>query len=298
MNKLYDEAIAGRLVSLAADTSASVQVYNQLPVEVFVYSLSSAGTRKYIGSIEPGANAPISGAVNSSFVFASALSGSFISAYTISSATSYTLDSSVLSEPNHVGLIPEATKELPVPVNSPLVMVACAKVTVESQENFITREQYWNLQGDSYSLTVGESRTMSFTIVSGRQETSSNENTVGASIGVNAQAGWGPMSAGISASLNASSTSFQQVSINEQRTTYISDTVTNNAEDDIVVLRWQMMDIISVYAPDYTPLSSVVSGLNPIIAKHYKLNALPEAFKRPALVVPAIAPALGPAAGN
>lgn len=291
MSDLYDRAIAGRLYSPAptaeeTTTSVTVTVYNKLPVKVFVYAITNSGTRSYQGYIAAGANANIPGDAGEHFVFTSATSGSFICAYTFpSSSGNYTIDNSVLSEPNNVGPIPQPTQAVPVPVNSPLVMVGCSTVIdVNGATNYITREQYWNLQGDSYSLTVGESRTVSYTIVAGRQVTSSTEDTVGASVGVDAHAGWGPVSAGISASLNAQSTTFQQVSVNEQTTTYVSDTVSNASQDDVIVLRWQMTDVINVYNSTYVPLSSVVSGLNPIVVQHYALGSLEEAFVRPALV--------------
>lgn len=287
MKDLYARALTGRLYATETDTSVTIQVYNNLPVKIALYNTTNAGTRVLLGHVEPGANGPVSGTDGDFLVVASALSGSFISAYSLNTGeTTYTVDNSVLTEPNDIGSIPQPTTEILVPVNSPLVMVAISTVTPSgtSTSNFITREQYWNLQGDSYSLTVGESRTVSYTIVSGRQTTSSTQDTVGASIGVDAHAGWGPISAGISASLNAESTTFQQVSVNEQTTSYMSDTVTNSGQDDVVVLRWQMTDVITIYSPSYQPLASIVSGLNPIIAKTYDLSDLSATEVRPALV--------------
>ena len=287
MNELYAKALTGQLCAAETDTTVSIQVYNKLPVEIAVYNTTSAGTRVLLGHIEPNSNAPVNGTDGDYLVMTSSLSGSFISAYALTTTeTQYTVDNSVLAEPNDIGSIPQPTTSVLVPVNSPLVMVAISTITPDggSSTNYITREQYWNLQGDSYSLSMGESRTVSYTIVSGRQTTSSTQDTVGASIGVDAHAGWGPISAGISASLNAESTTFQQVSVNEQTTSYMSDTVTNSGDDDLVVLRWQMTDVITVFSPSYQPLASIVSGLNPIIVKSYGISGLLSSDVRPALV--------------
>uniref|UniRef100_UPI003BAB5B25 hypothetical protein n=1 Tax=Stappia sp. TaxID=1870903 RepID=UPI003BAB5B25 len=287
MNELYAKALTGQLCAAETDTTVSIQVYNKLPVEIAVYNTTSAGTRVFLGHIEPNSNAPVNGTDGDYLVMTSSLSGSFISAYALTSGeTQYTVDNSVLTEPNDIGSIPQPTTNVLVPVNSPLVMVAISTITPSgaSSSNYITREQYWNLQGDSYSLSMGESRTVSYTIVSGRQTTSSSQETVGASVGVDAHAGWGPISAGISASLNAESTTFQQVSVNEQTTSYMSDTVTNSGDDDLVVLRWQMTDVITVFSPSYQPLASIVSGLNPIIVKSYGISGLLSSDVRPALV--------------
>lgn len=286
MKDLYEKALTGRLYATETDTTASVMMTNSLPVRIAVYSITNAGTRTSLGHVEAASTAEFDGTTGDYLVVTSALSGSFICTYQMTSPDgAFTVDNSVLTEPNDIGSIPEPTLNQLVPVNSPLVMVGCSTVTsTGGQQNFITREQYWNLQGDSYSLTVGESRTVSYTIVSGRQTTSSTQDTVGASVGVDAHAGWGPISAGISASLNAEASTFQQVSVNEQTTSYMSDTVTNSGDDDVVVLRWQMTDVITVFSPNYQPVSSIVSGLNPIIVKTYDLTTLLPGDVRPSLV--------------
>lgn len=286
MKDLYEKALTGRLYATETDTSASVMITNNLPVRIAVYSVTNAGTRTSLGHVEAASTTEFDGTTGDYLVVTSALSGSFICTCQMTSLDgAFTVDNSVLTEPNDIGSIPEPTLNQLVPVNSPLVMVGCSTVTsTGGQQNFITREQYWNLQGDSYSLTVGESRTVSYTIVSGRQTTSSTQDTVGASVGVDAHAGWGPISAGISASLNAEASTFQQVSVNEQTTSYMSDTVTNSGDDDVVVLRWQMTDVITVFSPNYQPVSSIVSGLNPIIVKTYDLTTLLPGDVRPSLV--------------
>lgn len=276
MKELYAKALNGQLYATETDTAVAIQVYNNLPVKIAIYNSTNTGMRQLLGHIEPASNAAVTGTDGDYLVIASAMSGSFISAYALTtSETSYTVDNSVLTAPNDIGSIPEPTSNILVPVNSPLVMVAISTISPDgSTTNYITREQFWNLQGDSYSLAVGESRTVSYTIVAGRQTTSSTQDTVGASIGVDAHAGWGPISAGISASLNAESTTFQQVTVNEQTTSYMSDTVTNSGDDDLVVLRWQMTDVITIFSPSYQPLASIVSGLNPIIVKSYNISDL------------------------
>lgn len=276
MKELYAKALMGQLYATETTTAVTIQVHNNLPVRIAVYNATNAGTRQLLGHVEPGSNGPVTGTDGDYLVIASAVSGSFISAYALNtSESSYTVDNSVLTTPNDIGSIPVPTTDVLVPVNSPLVMVAISTISPDgSTTNYITREQFWNLQGDSYSLAVGESRTVSYTIVSGRQTTSSTQDTVGASIGVDAHAGWGPISAGISASLNAESTTFQQVTVNEQTTSYMSDTVTNSGDDDVAVLRWQMTDVITIFSPSYQPLASIVSGLNPIIVKSYNVSDL------------------------
>ena len=127
------------------------------------------------------------------FLFSLPTSGAFISVIELTSATGYHLDNTMLIDPNDIGPIPQPNQTVMVPPNSPRVLVACGTLpptgpgeTISSTSNYVTREQYWALQGDSYSIVPGETRTISFTVTSGKQETSSEQATVAASVGTSA----------------------------------------------------------------------------------------------------------------
>ena len=304
MNPIYQAALNGTLRSpTSGSTVSGVQVYNQLPCAVQVYFVTSSGYRTYVGKINPNSNAPLSGTIAGDYYIALLpQSGAFISAFEITAGvTAYYVANTSLIDPNDIGTLPQPTRTIVVPPNSPSVLVAIGTVppttpgqTVPSTASVVTREQYWSLQGDSSSIVPGETRTTSFTVTSGKQETSSDQATVSSSLGLSAGGGWGPVSASVSASLNVSASLFQQVTVTEQTSTYVSDVVTNNSQNPILALRWQMADVVTVYNSSGAPVSAVNSG-SVVIVQAYDLSQLSDVAARPALEHRIPAPSLGQA---
>ncbi|MBS0535882.1 MAG: hypothetical protein JSR72_17660 [Proteobacteria bacterium] len=302
MNPIYQAALNGTLMSPTSGAAVSgVQVYNQLPCAIQVYFVTSSGYRSYVGKINAQSNAPLSGAiVGDYYIFLLPQSGAFISAIEIASGvTSYYVANTSLIDPNDIGAIPQPTQTILVPPNSPSVLVSIGTIpptppnqAAPASASVVTREQYWALQGDSYSIVPGESRTTSFTVTSGKQETSSDQATVSSSLGLSAGGGWGPVSASVSASLNVSASLFQQVTVTEQTSTYVSDVVSNTSQNAVLALRWQMADVVTVYNSSGSPLSAINSG-SVVIVQAYDLSKLGDTLARPALVHRLPSPALG-----
>ena len=173
---------------------------------------------------------------------------------------------------------PETPQGLTVPGPSPRYLVGAGNAEVRSLEThdgpdevvLITREQYWAQLPDSYMLAPGEEREFSQTISQGTQQTSSSQATVAASLGASASAGWGPISASLSASLSASSTTTQQFSIAEESTTYVSIKLKADTNGPSrMVLRWQLMDEVTVFSESGEPVASVILGNSPALLKSY-----------------------------
>jgi hypothetical protein len=302
MNPSYAAALNGTLTSPTGGNPVSgCQIYNNLPCTIQAYFIDSSGFHQYLGTINSNSNAPLSNAcIGDYYLFILPVSGSFICVVQIvTGVTSYYVTNTQLTDPNDIGPIPQPNKTVLIPPNSPLVLVACGTVpptppskTPPAASNYVTREQYWSLQGDSYSIVPGETRTISFTVTSGKQQTSSEQATVAASLGMSAGGGWGPVSASISASLNMSASVFQQVTISEQASTYVSDVVTNNSESPILALRWQMVDVLTIFATGGMPLSAVSSG-SVVIVQPYDLSKMGDKAVRPPLIQRSPTPALG-----
>jgi hypothetical protein len=302
VNQTYSNALNGTLASPASGPAVSgVEIYNKLACPIQGFFLDSSGMRNPLGTILAGQNASLANAqAGDYYVVTLPASGAFISVITIvTGTTAYTVDGNVLVEPNDIGPLPQPTSTVLVPQNTPRVMVACAPLAppAKPSTNYITREQYWTLQGDSYSISPGETRTVSYTVTAGKQQTSSDEVTVGASLGASASTsggvpGWGSASASISASLNATASVFQQVTVTEQTSTYISDVV-HNTTDTNLVLRWQISDIVTVFNSAGAPQSNITSG-SVVIAQSTPLSTLQATIARAPLVVRNPAPALGP----
>jgi hypothetical protein len=186
------------------------------------------------------------------------------------------LDENLLVAPNDIGPVPEPNADTVVPKDTPRVVVGIGSLN----GNRVVREQFWRRIPQSYSLAPGETRTVTHTTTSGMQTTTSQLDTVAASVGVSASAGWGPVSASVSASLSRSTTTFQQVTVSSEESVHHSDTVTNNTTIPQMYVLWQLMDVVTVLKDSYEPdvVSSIVSGLLPTIVRGpYNSDALPPA---------------------
>jgi hypothetical protein len=183
--------------------------------------------------------------------------------------TRVTVSPDDLVAPNELGRPPQSDDRHVVPGNSPRVLVGCAMIAAPGAlGSALTREQYWELTGDSYSLAPRERRTISYTETTGMETTTSSQETVARSIGASVSGGWGPVSASVSASLSSSSTTFQQVSLSSESTTFVSREVTNESETEAeVVLVWQLIDLVTVFEAKGGALASIVSAINPAIVQ-------------------------------
>ncbi|MGB0504788.1 MAG: hypothetical protein ACPGGK_01205 [Pikeienuella sp.] len=289
MNGLYQQVLDGTAASNPTGDNYNVLVNNKLPIPLLGYRLTSNGQRQLIGQVDGGADVTyIDIQAGDIIVWTNAYSGAFFMAANMNAGwTGINLGPKWFVEPNDIGRIPQPFTDRPIPPNSPSVLVSCGEVTGDNGDNngnCITREQYWEVQGDSYALTPGEARETSYTITSGRQATSSAEASVSSSVGASAGAGWGAASASINASLNVSASVSQQVTVSTERSTYVSDRVTNDTSEPVMVLRWQLMDVVTVYANAGIPLSNVTHALSPIIPLTYDLTALEGLSPRPSAV--------------
>lgn len=289
MDKNYEAALAGTLKSSPSGTAGQFTIQNQLCVPLALTWLTPYGAQWGFDAdgrlaegaparpLPPRSIAVLTGVYDGSwFVLSTQRSGAFVAlaGKAARADTSYTDPMKVavvqddLVTPNAIGRPPQSTPQRPVPGSSPRVLVGCGRPPKAVDGVTVTREQYWQVSGDSYSLAPGERRTISYTETAGMESTTSEQNTVAASLGVSASAGWGPISASISASLSVSSTTFQQVTLSREVTTFVSREVENRSERDaVIVLVWQVIDVVTVYDPQGAPLASTISAVNPAIAQ-------------------------------
>jgi len=214
-------------------------------------------------------------------LFLTAYSGAFVTAQpmpvpgaVLSAGATLAITQDMLADPNNIGNIPTPSPDVIIPRDSTRVLVGCGQTPAGTT---VTREQYWHLTPDSYSMSPGQTRTIGNTVTTGLQETTSSMETVAKSLGVSVSGGWGPVSASISASLSKSTSTFQQLSLSSQTSSYTSDTVENkDTVNPAMFLLWQMTEVITVFDSNGQPLSSVVLGGQPLITLGpYNLNALP-----------------------
>ncbi|MEO3749096.1 hypothetical protein [Streptomyces sp. B6B3] len=299
MNTVYDYAIHGRYPQPTGKGPLDVTVCNMLPIPLAVYEGiglerfgfdPDSGTSdlqcppRILPPHDPGKPDRVTlwPDKESYLLFISAVGQSFVAAAQVTGETTeVSVNSWYLLEPNDIGTVPtpDATEGTVVPADSPPVVVGCGRVADPTgspgSPNVVIREQFWQALPDSYSVAPGEKKQYSLEVTSGMQRTTSEEDTVAASVSASVGGGWGPVSASVSAALSASSTTSQQVVISEETTKYVSDT--HGLPDDHVypkmVMHWQLTDRVTLYDsatiasdPERAPLSSVVVSTQPTLA--------------------------------
>ena len=294
MNATYQAALDGTLASPPKESTAHVLIINDtsIPLDVFYVDQSgdlcgldgdggwSAGL-PCLTMAPDGDNVVITSDcwADSYWLAKSHYSGAFAAVLQNPRGKStLTFSGFDLLDPHDIGPIPEPSPDILIPQDGPSVLVATGLVqhgtTVRTPVDTtpldqvglgvaVTREQFWHCMGESYSLAPGETRTVSYSVTQGMQESSSESETTNASVGVSASAGWGPFSASVSASLSESSTSTQQLTVSTQTTSYVSSTYQNLGENAELNLLWQLTDVVTVYDADGRPLASVISGEAP-----------------------------------
>lgn len=186
------------------------------------------------------------------------------------------VDNMSLLLPGELGPPPSSTATRIIPGDGPRVLVGIGQATAGGPT--VTREQYWRLSSDSYSMQAGDQRVSSITTTSGMESTSSSESAFSSALGLTTSAsgsiGWASISASISANLSYSSSSFQQVTLNSQTLSYIQLTPVPPSEP-VLVLFWQICDIITVIDSAGKIAASTVTALDPAIGRIEPLN-IPE----------------------
>ncbi|MDQ6661231.1 MAG: hypothetical protein M3Z24_09735 [Chloroflexota bacterium] len=281
MNPLYEAALNGTLKSNPIPTRPfpSLTITSVLPFSVYVYSLSTDGKRVgWMGNnYAKGGNSPyLLDTPQQSFstsnvlsvgdilLIVAAHSGGFFAVIELTnpSQTKLTITSDYQSDPNDIGPVPKPTKQVLIPPDSPRVVVGCGNI---AGQNSVVREQYWRRLPDSYSLAPGATKEVSYTVTSGMQSTTSQQDTISTSLGLNVSGGWGPISASISASLSTNSTTFQQQTFTSQTTSFTSTKLTNSTKVPQTLLLWQLTDVVTIFDAKRVPLGCIITGGEPVI---------------------------------
>ncbi|OWV74669.1 hypothetical protein ATY76_27380 [Rhizobium sp. R339] len=246
-------------------------VVNGFDIPIYLSTMLLPINKTYV---LPGAFAQLTFTQDDVCIVQAAQTGSFMCSIVMQTeGEAITVNYMLLTSPNDIGPVPQPTATMLVPPDSPRILVGCSTL---ADGKIVVREQFWDRQGDSCTLAPGEKKTITTTVTTGRQETSTHESTLAASLGMNANVGFGPFSASVSSSLSMTSRSFQQVTVSEQNTAYFADELTNPYTDQAcLVLRWQLTDVITIFQPEGAPCGSVIIGESPIITEIYGINALP-----------------------
>jgi hypothetical protein len=240
----------------------------------WIAGLSPDGFRVgYAGALVPAHGEGVVGLVGSPtwMLFTEAHSGGFVGVLQVQNPMPVaTITRDILQVPGDIGPIPEPGQwGRLIPVDSQRVVVG---IGTTANGKHIVREQCWRRMPESYTLAPNETRTVSRTVTAGMERTSSETSTFEASLGLSASAGWGPVSASISASLSRSSTTTHSVAFSRHETSFTSETLTNTNPYAVMFLLWQFTDIVTVYNGQVPEASAVTVGQPMVMRGPYPLN--------------------------
>lgn len=280
MEQLLEKFVTGQLVSLGRADMGSVTVANRLSTPIRMGVIGTDGElypnlTTVVPSYSP--SYTVGPIPTNWYLAASGPDGSLAAVYPPSSSGAIDVVPTDLSVPGDIGPVPTPTTSILVPNDSPSILVAVGGRLPSG--NHISRSQFWKRAADSLSLAPGEKVTTSYTATSGMQSTSSDTETVATSLSTSASAGWGPISASISASLNTSSTKFQQYVTTETDTRYESRTYVGDKTNVTLIIRWQLMDVVTVLSgSDWSALSQITTAQHPDIVQVYTSPPNPPAL--------------------
>lgn len=281
---LLKQYLNGTLKSTVNAVTGQVTVTNNLMVPLMAGILIPDGSVYPLMGVAPGKSALKLAPVNWYWLLW-ARDGSLAAVYAgvPTGNLSLTIGPSDLSDPGDIGPVPVPTADVIIPNDSPSVLVGCGQARdKDGKPTYLTRAQFWKRSGDSITLAPSESVMTSYTSMTGIQETSSTTETVATSLNASASAGWGPVSASISAGLNTSNTSFQQYVSTQTDTRFESRTYAPDPSATRMIFRWQLYDVVTVTAAaDNKVLAQVTTAQLPDVVKVYRENELPSA-KTPA----------------
>lgn len=161
----------------------------------------------------------------------------------------------MMRDPNHIGLPPEPSANVLLPRNSPRIAVGLGFLYVngnDARKNwgdllYVVQEQYWRRGKDSYSLSPGQTKTVTVLQTSGVTLSTESEQTLNAAVGASISGSYGPFAASLSASLEFGSTHRSQETITMAMEAVTEGRVSNPQSYSVTVFAWELVDLYHLF---------------------------------------------------
>lgn len=287
-DKLYREALAGTLKTNNPSEKLHDKIlHNKTNLPIGYAPIDGNGYHGETQVLNRGEKATLSTNLNVYYLLTNALTGAFVGVFQVSqNRDHYDItvqdNNRLLFEPNDIGFPPLATATTLIPSNSWSTVVGISNKQKGKKDkkdiNYIAvREQSWDMSSTSYTLGPQEKKQISVTHETGRVSKTSDLTSVSATVGTSASAGWGPVSASISASLSATSTVSHDVSIQEQVTSFVLHELNNKRDVGLIVYFWKLMDNTTLYKLDSNDnagevLANISYNIGPMIPVAYTVT--------------------------
>ncbi|GAA1758806.1 hypothetical protein GCM10009747_17050 [Agromyces humatus] len=207
------------------------------------------------------------------YVAIEAVTGAYVVTFSASPADTHTIGSSLLQPVNNPGLPGEPgirptpqNAGSPLPADSPPVLVGAGWL---DNGFVVVRSQFWRKSDDSTSLPGCSSLNVTTSQLNGLTTSSSEMGVTATQVGATASAGWGPISASLSASMSRSSSTSSEVTITEETEATLVRELRNETTAGEIVLFWQLIDQYAIQAPGFTLKAMIETAIPPSIPVAY-----------------------------
>ena len=267
MDALLLQAMNGTLAAPASSGSnINVSFSNNMVCPIYFYLVVTNGSvnyQKYVSAMIGGVQSFPVNVPSSCYVVVKTVTGAYVCVVTINNTASVTIDCSSMSTPNDIGPWPKPSTSVPLPADSPKVLVACGQIG----STIITREQNWRRSQESYSLPANSTRTIGVTSTLGVTSTSTDQSTVSQTLGLGLNGSWEQISASFSQSLSQTTMKTQTTTLSSTQTKYEEIKLDNTAvgSKPMICLSWGLADSYNIYSGSLLPSATVTSIQSPRI---------------------------------
>ncbi len=284
MNDDQRKALTGQLRSNWPEPSehGTFEIQNKLEVPIVAFLVDETGLFAPLlwGGANPQQRSSFECPLGSWVIWADGMLHNFLAVSKLTDPDKVVvIDRSLTLKPGDIGPIPKPNSDIILPDDSTPVVVGHGKTAT----GYVVRTQFYHCTADSHCLAPGEIRNIGVSTTTGTQSVSSDMETVSSSLNTSASAGWGPVSASVSTSLNRTSTTFQQYTITSETSSYDQVTLDNSASDKPMAFYcWQMIDELTIFTKGdlyVEPTAKITSARVPVVIDGpHDPGDLPEPF--------------------
>jgi hypothetical protein len=189
--------------------------------------------------------------------------------------------------PNSIPVPAEVPASGTVPLGTPRFLVGIGQAPGMSLDQppkavllDVLHEQCWRPSTTSFSLATGEHRTIILTQETGVSDTSTDETTLSAALGLAVSGGWGPVSASLSASFSVSQTTSHSRTITARNVSTTEVKVKNDTPHAQTVVYWELVDIYTLVEHIPFPGQVFMNTIHPVIRGTVECVAAPTVARR------------------
>ncbi|MEU0396490.1 hypothetical protein ABZ208_27595 [Streptomyces sp. NPDC006208] len=230
----------------------------QIPIQVVLINRDGSLSGKSYKVTPGGKTEEHSGKVNDAWLVRAANSGALIDVLTVTASQpgdvnprrdpriNYVPNMSVLSDGPPSA---SATNKYPTEADAHNFLVGQGENPHDSK-GAVTREVWWNLSGQSYSLAPDESLSWTIATISGVERSSTVETQFITKLGLEAKGGWEAITTTINASFEKSYRQSESITLKESVSSTETRSIVNTSSFNKIYRVWQIMETYTIWKGD------------------------------------------------